>query len=71
VKVELLTCTCIFPSPELTRHAIPGRPNEGRPARWTNWEDALKGIDNEEIRRFYEDELAHLSAAPGFAVPYT
>ena len=56
---EFLSCTCIFPPPEITQHAVrrSGR-REGRPIRWPDWQAALKSIDNPAVVQFFERELS-------------
>lgn len=57
-KAEFLTCTCIYPPPEITKHAMKrGRKGRASPAKWSDWDDALEAIDNEAIVEFYKREL--------------
>ena len=58
-KTEFLTCTCIYPPPEITKHSIK-RGRKGTTdanTKWSNWDDALKAIDNKAIIDFYKREL--------------
>lgn len=55
---EFLTCTCIYPPPELREHAIPrGRRGE-RPPRWANWDEALGRIENPAVKAFFEKHVS-------------
>jgi len=57
-KTEFLTCTCIYPPPEITKHATKrGRKGTTTPAKWADWDDALKAITNKAIVEFYRKEL--------------
>jgi hypothetical protein len=56
---EYLTCTCIYPPPEITAHAVPrGGRGPGKPNKWGNWEQALDTITNPAIKAFFQEELA-------------
>jgi hypothetical protein len=56
---ELLTCVCIFPPPELARHAIRRRSvTESRPTKWASWDAALENLENAGVRDFYKNQLA-------------
>lgn len=54
---EFLTCTCIYPAPELTAHAE-RRKGPSRPLKWSDWESALGTITNKEVSDFFREELA-------------
>ncbi len=57
---EYVNCVCIYPPPELTQHAEARGGTRGgptKPARWTNWDDALKQVSNQDLVKFYKDEL--------------
>jgi hypothetical protein len=58
-KAEFLTCTCIYPPPEITQHAV-RRKRRGRPSdmRWPTWDEALEDIENAAVADFFRDELA-------------
>jgi len=57
-KTEFLTCTCIYPPPEITKHATKrGRKGRPSPAKWSDWDEALKAIANKAIVEFYKREL--------------
>ena len=52
-----LTCTCIYPAPELVEHAIRRRV-PGKPSRWQDWETALAALGNEIVAAFFRKELS-------------
>ncbi len=55
---EFLTCTCIYPPPEITQHATRrGRLRGVQPVEYADWEDALKGVD-QAIVEFFRQELS-------------
>jgi hypothetical protein len=55
---EFLACTCIYPPPELTEHAARrGRGGTAKPAKWSNWEEALQGVENSAVVEFISREL--------------
>lgn len=57
-EAEFLNCTCIYPPPEITKHATKrGRKGKTKGSKWSSWEDALKGITNQAITDFYMREL--------------
>jgi hypothetical protein len=55
---EFLTCTCVYPAPELAEHAIKRRRVVGAitPGKWSDWEAALKDL-TEDVAAFYREEL--------------
>ena len=58
-ETEFLTCTCIYPPPELTQHAIRRVRNGGsHPLKWADWDAALAPIENPAIVNFFGQELA-------------
>jgi hypothetical protein len=57
-EAEYLTCTCIFPPPELTEHAVRRRTAERRPSRWASWEPALDAIENAAVTSLFRSEVA-------------
>jgi len=58
-SAEYLSCTCIFPPPELTQHAVRRRgQRKPRPPKWQDWEEALNNIENPAVVEFYQKELA-------------
>ncbi len=54
---EYLSCTCIFPPPELAEHAIRRRKQQILSSKWNNWNDALGSIENIAIADFVRKEL--------------
>lgn len=54
--IEYLTCTCIYPPPEITAHSE-RRGREAKPSRWKTWEEALSIIVNPAIVEFFQAEL--------------
>ena len=52
-----LTCTCIYPAPELVEHAIRRR-GPGKPTRWPDWETALATLGNDIVAAFFRKELS-------------
>jgi hypothetical protein len=58
-EAEFLSCTCIYPPPELTEEAIKRRGATGsRPPKWADWEAALADLENRAVTRFFLDEVA-------------
>lgn len=56
---QFLTCTCVYPPPEITEHATKRRGfGEPHPLKWTNWEQALKAVENPAVVDFFQSELA-------------
>ena len=55
---EFLTCTCIYPAPELSAHAEKRGRGISRPLKWTDWESALGTITNSAVSDFFREELA-------------
>lgn len=55
---EFLTCTCIYPPPELTAHARRRGRGAVKPIRYADWKDALEEMGNRELAAFFEKELA-------------
>jgi hypothetical protein len=57
---EFLSCTCIYPAPELTqvaiRRGVVARVSD-RPKRWRNWDEALEQVQNSALVEFYRAEL--------------
>ncbi len=56
---DFLTCTCIYPPPEITEHAI-RRKHGGlpEPLPWSDWETALAETENPAVADFFRSELA-------------
>lgn len=54
---EFLSCTCIYPPPEIAQHAIQRRKSTTKAPRWADWEDALKGVDEPAVEDFFRQEL--------------
>jgi hypothetical protein len=55
---EFLGCTCVFPPPEITEHAIRRGPKGPvQPCKWKDWEAALEGIENTAVVDFVRHEL--------------
>ncbi len=55
---EYLACTCIYPPPEITKHAVRRRRQKGaQKAKWSDWDKALEAVDNEAIVSFFRAEL--------------
>ena len=55
---QFLTCTCIYPPPEITEHTKKRGLTEVRPSKWTDWEQALKAVENPAVVNFFQTELA-------------
>lgn len=56
---EFLGCTCIFPPPEISEHAIRrGRRGDIVEPKWATWEESLAAIQNPDLREYFERELA-------------
>jgi hypothetical protein len=55
---EFLSCTCIYPPPEVTAHAKRrGIRDGGRPSKWASWDEALSAVENPAVKEFYRTEL--------------
>lgn len=56
---EFLTCTCIFPPPEITQHATRRTRRTGnKEPRYTDWEQVLGDVTNKAVADFFRSELA-------------
>lgn len=55
--VEYLSCTCIFPPPELAQEAARRRPlgtrGARKPSKWTDWKSALESVENPALVEFF------------------
>jgi len=56
-KTEFLNCTCIYPPPEITKHAKKRGRKGTTTTKWSNWDDALKAITNNAVVEFFKREL--------------
>lgn len=60
-QTEYLACTSIFPPPALAEQAAArtsaANTNTSTPVKWTNWEEALANIENDDLREFGRAEL--------------
>jgi hypothetical protein len=55
---EFLTCTCIFPPPEITQHAVRRTRRAGnKQPRYADWDQALAEVTNKAVADFYQSEL--------------
>jgi hypothetical protein len=55
---EYLSLSCIYPPPELAKAARIRRAQRiERPARWSNWDEALSAIANPAVVQFYRARL--------------
>jgi len=55
---EYLSCTYVFPAPELAHQAVPRRAPISLPARWEDWDDALSRVPNTAEADYFKSELA-------------
>jgi hypothetical protein len=55
---EFLTCTRAYPPPELTEIAIRRRREKEFGGEPTDWNEALKSIENQAVAKFFRQELA-------------
>ena len=56
-QAEFVTCTCIYPPPEITKHAV-RRGRKGKKAsKWSDWDEALAPISNKAVVDFFRSEL--------------
>lgn len=56
---EYMTCTCIFPPPEISEYVGKrGRKRASVTSSPNDWEDVLAGIQNEAVEEFFRQELA-------------
>lgn len=62
-QTEYLTCTCIFPPPEIAQQAVRrGQRAAGagtQPLKWKDWNEAISQIENPAMAAFYRAELAN------------
>ena len=56
---EYLSCTSIFPQPELAALAIARGRGKTAPARWSDWPTALSMLINPALISFFEKELTN------------
>lgn len=56
---EYLSCSSIYPSPELAQQAIPRgrRKLTKHAAKWNDWTSALEAVENHAIVEFFQKEL--------------
>jgi hypothetical protein len=57
---EFLSCTCIYPPPEITQVATRRGigPREPSGPGWADWDEALADVQNPAVVQFYREELA-------------
>jgi hypothetical protein len=55
-ETEFLACTCIYPPPELTKHAIRRKRGEAA-GTYPNWKAALADIENPSVLKFFRTQL--------------
>jgi hypothetical protein len=73
---EFLTCTCIYPPPEIAEQAKKrGRGESSEHSPWASWNEALQEVQNKAVVEFFKTELTngrkeHLGSDPNlrFAV---
>lgn len=53
-NTEFLTCTCIYPPPEITGRGGSGGP---KPKKWADWDEALSDVTNEAVVGFFRAEM--------------
>jgi len=56
-SVEYLTCTQIFPAPELAAQSIIRGPRRAGAQRWTDWDTALSVVENPAIVQYFKKEI--------------
>jgi hypothetical protein len=57
---DFLTCSVIFPPPEITEHAVRrGTARTPTSTRWTDWREALSDSDNVALVDFFNRQLAN------------
>lgn len=57
-QTEYLNCTCIFPPPELSKHAVRRSRGASQPLKWNDWEAALSGIGSSAVVEYFRKEIA-------------
>lgn len=56
---EYLSCTCIYPPPEISAHSVRrGKRGESKPARWNNWRDVFADIKNPAVVEYFQKEIS-------------
>lgn len=57
---EYLACASVFPPPALAEQAAARSrsPRASRPMKWSDWDEALAGVQNEDLQEFAREELA-------------
>lgn len=56
-SAEYLSCTCIYPPPELTEHVKRRREPGAEGLRWSSWDEVLEGVTNQAMVAFFRTEL--------------
>jgi hypothetical protein len=57
---DFLTCSVIFPPPEITEHAVRrGTSRRATPSRWGGWDEALADCDNAALVACFKGQLAN------------
>jgi hypothetical protein len=56
-QTEYLSCTTVFPAPELAKQAVPRRGGSRAPSPWSSWEAALSTLGNSAMHDFFKREI--------------
>ena len=58
-SAEYMACSSVFPAPALAEQAAARNrtPHSAKPLKWSDWEEALRGIENAELQCFAREEL--------------
>jgi hypothetical protein len=56
-KMEFLSCTCIYPAPELREHAVRRSKRSESSSNWSSWDVALEAVGHQPSKEFFRHEV--------------